>query len=145
VDAPARRFLERQRLAHLATADAEATPHVVPICFVLIEKTIYVAIDEKPKHADFRRLRRLRNIAENPPVAIVADLYDDADWSRLGFVLVHAVARILAPDPDPASEHARAVRELRLKYPQYVTMALDERPMIAADIRSVTAWGRLED
>jgi len=119
-------------------------PHVVPICFALIDETIYVAIDEKPKHADFWRLRRLKNIAENPRVAIVADVYDDADWSRLGFVLVRAAARVLLPDTNPSSEHSRAVRELRHKYSQYVPMALDERPVIAADIQSTTSWGRLE-
>jgi PPOX class probable F420-dependent enzyme len=145
VDEPARRFLERQRVAHLSTADASARPHVVPICFVLIGETIYIAIDEKPKGDDFWRLRRLRNIAENPRVAIVADVYDDADWSRLGFLLVHATARVLMPQADVASEHRLAVRELRLKYPQYVTMAMNDRPVIAADISSVTSWGRLED
>jgi coenzyme F420-0:L-glutamate ligase/coenzyme F420-1:gamma-L-glutamate ligase len=144
VDESTRRFLERQRVAHLATADAGAEPHVVPICFALIDETIYVAIDEKPKHVDFWRLRRLKNIAENARVAIVADVYDDRDWSRLGFVLVRAAGRVLGPEADPASEHSRAVRELRLKYPQYVSMALDERPVIAADIHSVTTWGRLE-
>jgi PPOX class probable F420-dependent enzyme len=141
VDEPIRQFLDRQRVAHLATADASAAPHVVPICFALHHETLYVAIDEKPKSDNFRRLRRLRNIAENPRVAIVADVYDDTDWSRLGFVLLHATARLLEPN-DP--EHARAVRALRGKYPQYQSMALDERPVIAADITAVSSWGHLE-
>jgi PPOX class probable F420-dependent enzyme len=144
VDESTRKFLSGQRLAHLATADARARPHVVPVCFVLMGDTIYIAIDEKPKQSDFWRLRRLKNIAENPRVAIIADVYDDSDWSRLGFVLVHASARVVPPDPDPASEHASAVRELRLKYAQYSSMALDERPVIAADIHSASSWGRLE-
>lgn len=141
---PARRFLERQRVAHLATADASAKPHVVPITFVLIGNTVYVAIDEKPKSVDLWRLRRLRNIAENPQVAIVADVYDDADWSRLGWVLIHATARLLTSNSDNG-EHSSAVRELRLKYPQYEAMALEDRPVIAADITSASAWGRLDD
>jgi PPOX class probable F420-dependent enzyme len=149
LDEQTQRFLERQRLAHLATADTTGAPHVVPICFALIGTTIYIAIDEKPKTGDFWRLRRLRNIADNPRVAIVADVYDDQDWSKLGFVLVRARARILssvaaeAPVTDLA-EQARAIRTLRAKYPQYVNMALEERPTIAADIESVTAWGRFE-
>jgi PPOX class probable F420-dependent enzyme len=144
VDEPTRRFLERQRVAHLATADASARPHVIPICFALIGDTIYVAIDEKPKQKDFWHLQRVKNIAANPPVAIVADVYDDADWSRLGWVLVHATGRLLLPGDGSPSEHWEAVRQLRLKYPQYVDMALNERPVIAADIESVTTWGRLE-
>ena len=143
MDEPARRFLERQRLAHLATADAHGTPHVVPICFIVLDDTIYVAIDEKPKRGDVLRLRRLRNIAENPRVAIVADVYNDHDWSRLGFVLVHATARIILPAQAPA-DHTRALEALRAKYPQYRAMALEHRPVIGATIDSVTAWGRLE-
>jgi PPOX class probable F420-dependent enzyme len=137
LEEPARGFLERQRVAHLATADAHGAPHVVPVCFVLLEATLYVAIDEKPKRGDGRRLRRLRNIAANPQVALVADEYDDHDWSRLGFVLVHARARLV----EAAAERARAIAALRAKYPQYATMALEERPLIAADVQRVVAWG----
>jgi PPOX class probable F420-dependent enzyme len=145
MDDPTRGFFERQRVARLATADARGTPHVVPICFVLLGDTVYIAIDEKPKTAQFVRLRRLRNIAENPRVAIVADVYFDDDWSQLGFVMLRATARVISPaDSSDADEHAHAVRALRDRYPQYRAMALDERPVIAADVTSVTAWGRLD-
>jgi PPOX class probable F420-dependent enzyme len=141
VDDAVRRFLERRRLAHLATADASGAPHVIPICFALLNETLYVAIDEKPKTSDVSRLRRLRNIAENPRVAIVADVYDDADWSQLGFVLLRCTASVLQPE---SAEHADALRALRARYPQYRAMALEARPVIAAQITSVTAWGNLE-
>ena len=72
MDERVRRFLQRQRVAHLATADASGAPHVVPICYVLSGETVYIAIDEKPKTSNVHRLRRLRNIAENAHVAIVA-------------------------------------------------------------------------
>jgi PPOX class probable F420-dependent enzyme len=144
VDDRTRGFLERQRVARFATADASGAPHVVPICFILLGDTAYVAIDEKPKTNDYRRLRRLRNIADNPRVAIVADIYVDDDWSQLGFVLLRATARVLDPArASDAEEHARAVAALRARYVQYRTMALDERPVIAADITAVTAWGHL--
>ncbi len=139
MDEQTRRFLERQPVAHLATADATGVPHVVPICFALMGQTLYVAIDQKPKRGDVRRLRRLRNIAENPRVAVVADHYE-SDWTKLGFVLAHGSARILNEGDD---EHAQAVAALRDKYPQYRSMALEGRPMIAADIVSVTSWGQL--
>ena len=140
-DQHARQFLERQRLAHLATADAAGVPHVVPICFALVGETLYVAIDEKPKTANLRQLRRLRNIMANPHVAIVADIYDDVDWSRLGFVLLNARARIVTE----GAEHVAAVSALRGKYQQYAAMALEGRPVIAADVDHVTAWGQLGD
>jgi PPOX class probable F420-dependent enzyme len=137
-----RRFLERRRVAHLATADAGGAPHVVPVCFALVGETVYIAIDEKPKRSgDVLRLRRLRNIVENPRVAIVADVYDDDDWARLGFVLLRGEARILEAGTE---EHARAIHVLREKYVQYRAMALDERPVIAADIERGTTWGKLD-
>jgi PPOX class probable F420-dependent enzyme len=134
-----RTFLARQRVARLATASARAEPHVVPICFCLIDDTLYVAIDEKPKTGELQRLRRLRNIAANPWVAVVADVYDDADWSRLGFVLLRGTARLI----EGGDEHARAVDELRAKYVQYRAMALEARPVIAIDVERVTTWGNL--
>src|SRR3990172_7594427 len=96
------RFVQRQRVAHLATADANGRPHVVPVCFAYLEGRFCIAIDEKPKRT--RRLKRLRNIAENPSVALVFDRYDD-DWSRLGWVMVQGTASVIASGP----EHDRAV------------------------------------
>jgi PPOX class probable F420-dependent enzyme len=113
----------------------------VPVCFCLVGQTLYVAIDEKPKRGDPLMLRRLRNIAENGRVAVVVDHYDDRDWSRLGFVLVRGVARVLTD----GAEHALAVSALRAKYVQYRSMALEERPVIAADIERVTSWGQLSE
>jgi PPOX class probable F420-dependent enzyme len=139
LDEPARRFLERQRVGHLATVDGGGAPHVVPICFVVVDETLYIAIDEKPKRGDPLKLRRLRNIAENRQVAIVVDVYDDRDWSRLGFVMVRGGARVLL-DGD---EHMAAVAALRAKYAQYRAMQLEDRPVIAADIERVTTWGQL--
>jgi PPOX class probable F420-dependent enzyme len=141
LDEQVRRFVAKRRVGHLATADVSGKPHVVPVCFALLEDTVYIAIDEKPKRGEPLSLRRLRNIAQNPRVAVVVDVYDDADWSRLGFVLAHASARIL----DEGDEHARAIAALRDKYAQYRGMALEQRPVIAADIESSTAWGRLTD
>jgi len=126
-------------VAHLATADASGAPHVVPVCFALVDDTLYVSIDEKPKRAAPTRLRRLRNIEQNPRVAVVADVYDDRDWSRLGFVLVRGQARTVLT----GEEHARALDVLRGKYAQYRAMVLEERPVIAIDVERVTSWGQI--
>jgi coenzyme F420-0:L-glutamate ligase / coenzyme F420-1:gamma-L-glutamate ligase len=134
-------FLERQRVAHLATASARGQPHVVPICFVLLGETVYSAIDEKPKRADAYRLQRVRNVLSNPQAMLVADIYDDTDWSRLGFVLLSGRARLIEPGSD---EHATAVARLRERYTQYRAMALDQRPVLALDIDRLTTWGKLD-
>ena len=114
MDARTHQFLQRRRLAHLATADVNGTPHVVPVCFAIDGETVYIAIDEKPKSGDVRRLRRLRNIAENPLVAIVADVYDDRDWSRLGFVLLRGRARILEASAGEAEAFCHSLRIARM-------------------------------
>jgi len=131
------RFLASRRVGHLATADARATPHLVPVCFVVSEGALYITIDQKPK-GDPRALKRLKNIIENPAVAFVADRYDE-DWSRLGWVMLRGPAEILGD----GVEHDRAQALLRSRYPQYRGMELDGLPVIAIRIERVTSWGNL--
>ena len=131
------RFLASCRVGHLATADARAAPHLVPVCFVVSEGALYITIDQKPK-GDPRALKRLKNIIENPAVAFVADRYDE-DWTRLGWVMLRGPAEILGD----GVEHDRAQALLRSRYPQYRGMELDGLPVIAIRIERVTSWGNL--
>ncbi len=133
-------FLGRERVARLATADASGTPHAVPVCFAYSGRAIYVALDEKPKRVAAGRLKRVRNIVENPSVALVADRYAE-DWSLLAFVLVRGHAELLEPG---AEEHGDAVRLLRGKYQQYETMRIEENPVIVLRPESATSWGALD-
>src|SRR6202011_3572873 len=87
-----RRFLAGRKAGHLATADRAGAPHVVPVCFAVADAALYITIDEKPKRG--APLKRLRNIAENPAVAVVVDRYDD-DWTRLGWGMLHGEGEIL--------------------------------------------------
>ena len=89
-------FLVRQRVARLATADAGGRPHAVPVCFAYRTGTIYIALDEKPKDVPPDRLKRVRNILENPDVTLIADRYAE-DWGRL-----------------PGVTHEQALENLRL-------------------------------
>ena len=132
-----RRFIDAHSVARLATADATAAPHVVPICFVVLGDTLYLTIDEKPKQ-DARRLKRLRNIAENNQVAVIVDRYDD-DWSRLGWVMLRGSAEII----ETGAEQAAAQAALKARYPQYRAMELGGLPVIAVRIARVAHWGCL--
>ncbi len=135
---PQRHFLAGQRVAHLATADARGVPHVVPVCFALGDATLYITIDEKPKSRPGALLKRLRNIAENPHVALVADRYDE-DWTRLGWVMLQGRAEVLRGGP----EHARAQALLRARYPQLEPMRIAALPVIAVRIEHAASWGDL--
>ena len=131
-------FLDTRRVAHLATADAKGVPHVVPVCFAIIGDTLYMTIDEKPKRKTARPLKRLRNITENPAVAIVADRYDE-DWTRLGWIMLQGTAEILLE----GAEHARAQARLRIRYPQLNDMKIEGLAVIAVRLERVSSWGDL--
>jgi len=133
-----RAFVETRRVAHLATADSRAVPQVVPVCFGLAEDALYITIDQKPKREGGRPLKRLRNIAENPRVSVVFDRYDE-DWRRLGWVMLHGRAGILAD----GAEHDRAQALLRARYRQLEAMAIGPLPVIVIRIERVASWGDL--
>jgi len=128
-------FIRSARIAHFATADRSGQPHAVPICFVFDDKYFYSPIDEKPKRTAPAKLKRLRNIAENPQVSLVIDNYDE-NWSKLAYVLITGAARIM----QRGQKHRRAVTLLRRKYSQYRTMAIDRRPVIVIKPKRITGW-----
>ena len=131
-------FLHSARVAHLATADREGWPHVIPICFAFDGEELYSPIDEKPKKRFPLLLKRIKNIRENPHVSVVVDRYDD-DWRRLAYVLITGRAKVLVK----GQRHHRAVLLLRRKYPQYRHMAIQDRPMIQIQPARVKSWGNL--
>jgi len=128
-------FIRAARIAHLATADRSGQPHAVPICFVFDDKYFYSPIDEKPKRTAPAKLKRLRNIAENPQVSLVIDHYDE-NWSKLAYVLITGAARVM----QRGQRHRRVVTLLRRKYSQYRTMAIDRRPVIVIKPKRITGW-----
>jgi PPOX class probable F420-dependent enzyme len=135
---PERLFVTTRRVAHLATADRHGAPHVLPVCFALVEDTLYITIDEKPKRTSARPLKRLRNITDNPTAAAIFDRYDE-DWTRLAWVMLRGPAEIL----DGGPEHGQAQAALRTRYRQYNAMQLDRLPVIALRVARVTSWGAL--
>jgi PPOX class probable F420-dependent enzyme len=134
--ADARAKLAGAPVAHLATADREARPHVVPITFALLDDaTLVTAVDHKPKRTT--ALRRLANIAANPQVAVLADHYDD-DWAQLWWVRADGSARIVAPDEDP-SLRASALSALAARYPPYRDRP-PTGPVVVIDVQRWSGW-----
>lgn len=130
-------FVSEQRVARLATSDAEGHPHVVPVCYVWDGARFVMPLDEKPKRVADRALRRVRNIEARHEAALVIDRYDD-DWSRLGYLLAQGKADFLPPD---ATDHAHLLALLRARYPQYQAMAMENRPLLTITPNRITAWG----
>lgn len=128
-------FLRTARTAHLATADGDGQPHVIPICFVFDSRSVYSVLDQKPKGVPVMRLRRVRNIVANPKVSLVIDHYEE-QWSRLRYLLVLGHAELL----EEGAEASEAVALLREKYFQYREMELIGSPVIKIVPKRFVPW-----
>lgn len=127
-----KRRLRQAQVAHLATAEPDGRPHIVPITFVTDGETLYFAVDAKPKRST--NLKRLQNIAANPAVSVLVDHYED-DWSRLWWVRVDGTARIV----EEAEEANRAIGLLMKRYPQD-RRSRPQGPVVAISIDRITGW-----
>ena len=136
IDSKVASFIASERIARLATADDTSRPHAIPICFAFDGSRIYTAIDLKPKRAGATQLKRVRNILQNPQVAVVIDRYSE-DWSRLAYVLVQGRAAIV----EDVDEQARSEQLLRAKYPQYANMLEPGSTVIRIIPENVVSWG----
>ncbi|MBO0803099.1 MAG: TIGR03668 family PPOX class F420-dependent oxidoreductase [Nocardiopsaceae bacterium] len=131
-EAEARERLAASRVARLATAGDDRRPHVVPVTFAVDGDRIYTAIDHKPKTT--ANLRRLRNIRENPRVALLADHYEE-DWDALWWTRADGRASIVEED----SQRARPLDVLAAKYEQY-RRARPVGPVIVIEVERWTGW-----
>ena len=129
------RLLLRSRVAHLATSTRRGIPHNVPVCYAFDGYEFYISIDRKPKRTEPIRLRRVRNIMDNPQVSLVIDTYSE-DWKELRYVIVQGSADIM----HRGSEHGRAISLLRRKYGQYRKMHIETCPIIRIRPVRITCW-----
>jgi PPOX class probable F420-dependent enzyme len=130
-----RAFVERPRVARLATVGPDGAPHLVPFVFAWLDGSCYSVVDEKPKRT--QRLQRLRNLEADPRATLLFDAYDE-DWARLGWVSLRGHASVVGD----AAERDRAIAALRAKYPQYRDMTLDG-PLLRFTPERVVRWGNL--
>lgn len=138
---PIRRFILSHAVARLATADAQGQPHVIPFCYAFDGAHFYFIVDEKPKKQTGKPLKRIRNILENPQVALVIDDYSD-EWTQLAYVMVRGSAQVVEEE----TEHAAALALLRERYPQYRAMNLvfPGNAMVRITPQKIIAWGKIE-
>ncbi|AIF84670.1 PPOX class probable F420-dependent enzyme, Rv0121 family [Candidatus Nitrososphaera evergladensis SR1] len=133
-------LVERARVARLATVDSESKPHLVPIVFVFDDNCFFVPIDEKRKTVKPENLRRLRNIRDNPNVALLIDEYYDDDWTRLAFVMIRGKASIMMAGKTQGGIQLNKVYEkLIAKYPQYQKIGPGETCIVIRP-EKVTSW-----
>jgi nitroimidazol reductase NimA-like FMN-containing flavoprotein (pyridoxamine 5'-phosphate oxidase superfamily) len=123
-------FVERQRVAHLATVYADGRPHVVPVSPVLDLDRLVFASEYNQKVA---------NIKDNPAVAVAFDHYTEV-WNALRGVVVHGEAYLV----EEGFEFRRDRDLLYAKYTQYETDApIEEGSSTIVEVRidRVVSWG----
>jgi PPOX class probable F420-dependent enzyme len=120
------RFTAADRV-FLATTGADLVPHIVPVTFALTDDVVLIAVDHKPKTT--RNLRRLRNITENPQVALLLDHYSP-DWTHLWWIRANGTATVV-PQSSPGA--------LIVKYPQYAETP-PTGPFIVITVERWTGW-----
>lgn len=127
-----RRVVESARVARLATVGPEGSPHLVPVCFVLLGEVVYSAMDDKPKRDT--RPRRLANLEATGRASLLVDEYRE-DWSALWWVRLDGHGRVVGD----AAEADSARSALTGKYPQYAQRP-PRGPVLAITVTRWSAW-----
>ena len=130
-------FIERARVARLATIDTEFKPHLVPVVFVFDGNHFFIPLDEKRKTAKPEKLKRIRNIQDNPNVALLIDEYSE-DWTKLAFVMIQGKASV-ASKTERNIQVTEAYKKLKTKYLQYQKVGIGETCIIIAP-EKVASW-----
>jgi PPOX class probable F420-dependent enzyme len=124
-------FVQLERVCRVATAGAAGVPHVVPVCHAVGGGKIYVASGDDG--------RKVKNLAENPSITVVVDVYSDA-WSLLRGVMIQGRARVF----ERGAGFRRGRDLLYRKYPQYRSQAaLSPSDSVVIEITPtrVFSWG----
>lgn len=130
-------FIERARVARLATIDSEFKPHLVPVVFVFDGSHFFIPVDEKRKTAKPEKLKRIRNIQDNPNVTLLIDEYSE-DWTKLAFVMIQGKASV-ATKEEGNIQVREAYKKLMTKYLQYQKVSVGEMCIIITP-KKVASW-----
>ena len=130
-------FIQRARVARLATVDSEFKPHIVPVVFVFDGNNFFIPVDEKRKAAKPGKLKRIRNIQDNPNVALLIDEYSE-DWTKLAFIMIEGKASV-ANKIEGNIQVREAYNKLMTKYIQYQKVGIGEVCIIITP-KKVVSW-----
>jgi PPOX class probable F420-dependent enzyme len=125
------KLIANERVCRVATAGSEGRPHLVPVCHVLAGEKIYFGSGDDG--------RKVKNLKENPQIAITVDLYSD-DWSQLRGVMVQGTARLI--ERGPRFKQARS--RLYAKYPPYskeAAISPSDSVVVEVTPTHVFTWG----
>jgi PPOX class probable F420-dependent enzyme len=127
----AAKLVAAERVCRVATSGAEGRSHLVPVVHVLAGDKIYFGSGDDA--------RKVKNLRDNPQVAITIDLYSE-DWEQLRGVMVQGTARLI----ERGSRFKQARARLYAKYPQYAKdAALSPSDSVIVEVTPthVFTWG----
>jgi hypothetical protein len=114
----------------LCTTSASGSIDAVPTCLAVVGQRIATPIDTvKPK--DTTELGRLANLERDASGTLLCEHWDPGDWPRLWWVR----ARLVRVPVQETEEYEAA---LRVKYPQYRTVAF--AAVLVFDVADVLGW-----
>ena len=125
------KLIAQERVCRVATAGSDGTTHLVPVCHVLAGAKIYFGSGDDG--------RKVKNLRENPRIAMTVDLYSD-DWAQIRGVMVQGTAKLIERGPRFKQARDRLYR----KYPQYrneAAIAPSDSVVIEVTPTHVFTWG----
>lgn len=129
LSAKEKRFIDRQRVCHVASVSPNRRPHAAPLSHAYdeVKRTLYVATE--------RGGRTATNLRAHPSASVTLDDYSE-NWDRIHGVILQTRARKL----ERGAEFERACKLLVKKFRQYRSIEIDY--VLALRVESVTAsWG----
>jgi pyridoxamine 5'-phosphate oxidase family protein len=123
-----RRYLESQRLARLATVDADGAPQNNPVAFFLNDATGTVDV----WGMDLGKSRKFRNVRRNPDVALVVDdLVSTRPWHVRG-VEIRGRAEALTGQPPPYRYYSGEV--IRINPRRIISWGVESEERASRDV-----------
>ena len=120
-----------ERVSRVATVGASGMPHVVAVCHVLVGDKLYFGSGDKG--------RKIRNLRENPQVAVTVDVYTDA-WGQLRGVMLQGRARLI--ERGPAFRRIRdRLYEKYAHYSREAALSPSDSVIVEMTPTHVFSWG----
>jgi PPOX class probable F420-dependent enzyme len=131
-------IIDKATVARLATVDSECKPHLIPVVFVFDNNYYFIPIDEKTKRSRPENLKRVKNIQQNPKVALLIDEYNE-DWRQLYFIMIQGKASIIGgKELEERVLLEKAHKLLADKYVQYQEIGIGEYVIMIVPQKVVT-------
>ena len=133
-------IIDKATVARLATVDSECKPHLIPVVFVFDNDCYFIPIDEKTKQSKPENLKRIKDIQQNPNVALLIDEYNE-DWRKLYFIMIQGKASIIGGKELEQNELVlleKAHKLLSGKYVQYQETGIGEYVIMIVPQKVIT-------